>query len=403
MDVVVELIADREFRREAKAFAKWHRLQRTAALEAGKIAAEWLEHYSRTRNAARLADALFEITGVQVTGRTLRNYRDIYVTAEMYRRRSRRAKSGNDFHFRHVAPTHLLAVARAKLPDTAKIRLLDEIERKRLTVSRTKARVAQLVLIANRSREAVRYRRGGPRVVRGDAIDVVAGLPVRSVHHLFCDWQWENSGVWREAMTAGPVYRPQDPVAHLCWFLETARSRMHRNCIVWVFSKVTAYDGGQIGLPWRVQEVAYNLGLRYCCEYISPHCVAGYRTKGSFLATAHTPIHPYVPQQFDLEQMEFAGTVGKPRTSPNHVSQLEPGKERHPYEKPVELFEDMIRLGVLGGFVFDGFAGSGASGVAAVRCGCSFLRAEMQPQYARMANRAIAGAILRHGASKRPA
>lgn len=95
--------------------------------------------------------------------------------------------------------------------------------------------------------------------------------------------------------------------------------------------------------------------------------------------------------------MEFATTVGQPRTSPNHISQLAPGKERHPYEKPVELFEDLIRLGTPGGLVFDGFSGSGASGVAAVRCGCSFFGAEIQRNYVQMANRAIADAIAQCG------
>ncbi len=66
------LITDATFKKQARAFAKWHRLQRTAVLQAGKIAAEWLEHYSRERGAERLADALHEVTGVRVTGRTIR-------------------------------------------------------------------------------------------------------------------------------------------------------------------------------------------------------------------------------------------------------------------------------------------------------------------------------------------
>ena len=170
---------------------------------------------------------------------------------------------------------------------------------------------------------------------------------------------------------------------------------MHRNCIVWIFSKTTAFDDGQIGLPWKVQQVAHDLGLRYCSEYIAPYTVPAYQSKNSFLSTAHTPIHPFVPEDFDLPRMAFTKTVGQDRTSPNHISQAKPGKERHPYEKPVGLFEDLIRCGTPNGFVFDGFAGSGASGVAAIRCGNSFLGAEMQQVYVQMANRAIAAAIHR--------
>ena len=68
---------------------------------------------------------------------------------------------------------------------------------------------------------------------------------------------------------------------------------------------------------------------------------------------------------------------------------------------PVGVFEDLMRFGTPGGFVFDGFAGSGASGVAAIRCGCSFLGAEMQSYYARLANHAIAGAVAEKDRSSR--
>lgn len=163
MTSIMILIADPAFTKQARAFAKWYRLQRTAALEAGKIAAEWLEHYSRERNAERLADALHAVTGVRVTARTLRNYRDIYLTADMYRRRSRRSKCGNDFHSSHVGPTHLLAVARAKLPDATKVRILNEVEREKMTVLRTKARLAQLVIETERAKQPVKCLRSGPR------------------------------------------------------------------------------------------------------------------------------------------------------------------------------------------------------------------------------------------------
>jgi len=391
------LATDAAFRRQAREFAKSLRLQQSATMRAGKIAAEWLEHYSRTRNAEILANALFSVTGVRVTGRTLRNYRDIYLTAELYKSRSRRKKSGNDFHFQTVASTHLLVVARADLTDAQKIRVINAIEMKRLTVSKTKALVARTVVEANRQSAAVNMPRTGPRVIQGDAIDIVAQTAPDNIHHLMVDWQWDNTGVWRESMAAGPVHRPDDPIDHLCRYLEAARPHLNKNGIVWIFSKATAFPGGQLGLPWAVQKTANRLNLRYCSEFISPHRVAGYRNTDSFLATAHTPIHPYVTTEFDLGQMEHASTVGRPWTSPNHVSQHSSGKPHHPYEKPVELFENLIRLGVPGGLVFDGFAGSGSSAVAAIRSGCSYLGAEMQPHFVRIANQAIANAIADQG------
>ncbi len=94
-----DLIIDSIFRKQARAFAKWYGLERKAVLELGKIAEGWLVHYSRKRNAERLAEALYEVTGLRVTGRTIMNYRGIYLLDRSWRegRGRGRAKSRNDF------------------------------------------------------------------------------------------------------------------------------------------------------------------------------------------------------------------------------------------------------------------------------------------------------------------
>ncbi|HOW73914.1 MAG TPA: hypothetical protein PKY77_25195 [Phycisphaerae bacterium] len=59
----------------------------------------------------------------------------------------------------------------------------------------------------------------------------------------------------------------------------------------------------------------------------------------------------------------------------------------------MELFETLFSMGTPGGLVYDAFAGSGAAGVAAVRSGCPYLGAEMQPHFVHAGNRAIALAL----------
>jgi len=95
--------------------------------------------------------------------------------------------------------------------------------------------------------------------------------------------------------------------------------------------------------------------------------------------------------------------VSAPRTGPNHVSQSDVGEERHPYEKPVPLFLDLLETGTPNGQIFDGFAGSGAAGVAAVRLGYPYIGAEKQPWYVAMANRRIATALAERDGSPEPA
>lgn len=59
-----------------------------------------------------------------------------------------------------------------------------------------------------------------------------------------------------------------------------------------------------------------------------------------------------------------------------------PGRERiHPTEKPVALLRELCRIAPPGGLVCDPFAGSGATGVAALASGRRFLGSEMAPHY----------------------
>ncbi len=405
MTPVHELIKSPEFRNEARAFAKWYGLERKAAFEIGRIASGWLEHYSRSRNAERLADALCSVTGLRITGRSISYYRDIYLLDKSWRdsKRGCRAKSRNHFKIRHVGPGHLRVVAGAKLPESKKLDLLDVVERDCLTVKETTGQARKKEMEHNRSRRAVRLRPTDPRVVHGDCIDVVTRLKPESIHHCFCDWQWENTGIWRESFKATPVHRPEDPIEHLCRFLEAVAPYLDQQGIVWIFSKTTAFPNGEIGLPHVVQKAAFDLGLRYCSEFVAPHTVAGYRSKNTFLAIKHLPLHPFVKEGFDHSPVEFATSVGTPTTSPNHISQLGVGTERHPYQKSVELFEQLVQMGTPHGQIFDAFAGSGAAGVAAVRLGCPYLGAELQRDYVRMANRSVALALAEHEDSARSA
>ncbi len=392
---VTALAADTTFCRQARRFAEWFGRERRAALELGKIAHLWLDHYSRTRNAEILARALYEVTGLRVTGRTLRNYRDIFRIYEAWqgRPKTRGTKSGNHFHICHVGPGHLRVAAAAKIPESQKLRLLDEAEKERLTVKQATARARKLEMEVNRSKRTARRRASDPRVICGDTIDVVRRLEPGAICSLIADWQWDTCGIWQDVERPKPVHRPDDPVDHLCRLLQAARPYMDDQCIVWIFGRTTAFEGGQIGLPWSVQQTAHDIGLRYCSEYVFQHSVAGYRSKSTFLAIKHTPIFPFAPEGFDCAPVEFLPSVSRPLRAASRSTHIKLGTEKHPYQKPVELFEQLISAGTPGGLVFDGFAGSGAAGVAAVRCGCPYLGAELQPYYVRTANRAIAAAM----------
>lgn len=76
-----------------------------------------------------------------------------------------------------------------------------------------------------------------------------------------------------------------------------------------------------------------------------------------------------------------------------------PRKDRvHITQKPVDLLEKLVQIAPPGGLILDPFAGSGTTGVAAIRQNRRFLGIEMSPEYAEIARQRIATAEPRTGA-----
>ncbi len=72
------------------------------------------------------------------------------------------------------------------------------------------------------------------------------------------------------------------------------------------------------------------------------------------------------------------------------------GDRLHPAEKPLALLGHLVRLAVpADGVVLDPFAGSGATGVAAVQQGRRAVLAECEPEYAEIAARRLAQEVIR--------
>jgi site-specific DNA-methyltransferase (adenine-specific) len=61
-------------------------------------------------------------------------------------------------------------------------------------------------------------------------------------------------------------------------------------------------------------------------------------------------------------------------------------RNTHPTVKPIELMRYLVRLVTPpGGLVLDPFAGSGTTGIAALREGARFVGVDLEPEYARLA------------------
>jgi hypothetical protein len=99
---------------------------------------------------------------------------------------------------------------------------------------------------------------------------------------------------------------------------------------------------------------------------------------------------PYGP---GTETVSVGSTAGgyrdklvKRRQNVLRYPRVSPSKTFHPTEKPIGMLEELIRSATLEGeVVCDPFAGSGSTGVAALRTGRVFIGCELDPEHARKA------------------
>jgi site-specific DNA-methyltransferase (adenine-specific) len=95
------------------------------------------------------------------------------------------------------------------------------------------------------------------------------------------------------------------------------------------------------------------------------------------------------------------GPMPDPETNPVYLSSLyrypppASGERVHVTEKPYGLMRDLVQVVPPGGTVLDPFAGSGATGVAALAEGRRFIGAELTEHYARVAADRLATATMK--------
>jgi len=72
------------------------------------------------------------------------------------------------------------------------------------------------------------------------------------------------------------------------------------------------------------------------------------------------------------------------------VMRVEPTKLVHPYEKPISLLQELIRVSSQrGDLVFDPFVGSGSTAVAALGMGRDYIGCDLSQEYVDLANRRL--------------
>lgn len=120
--------------------------------------------------------------------------------------------------------------------------------------------------------------------------------------------------------------------------------------------------------------------VRRLREYRTPHNVQRNATKRNIAARGFKP-YVYRP---DGDGPMAGTTIEAARNKPAAES------TGHPTQKPERVIEELVRLAAEpGATVLDPFAGSGTTGVVALRAGRRFIGVEIDPEYVEIARRRI--------------
>lgn len=151
-------------------------------------------------------------------------------------------------------------------------------------------------------------------------------------------------------------------------------------------------DGGALVCfcRWDVQE-AFRLAIEWAGFDVKSQVIWDREHHGmGDLASAFGPQH-------DVIWFATKGKFKFPSKRPKSIvrsQRISGDKLVHPNEKPVDLMAQLIRaVTPPGGTVLDPFAGSGATGVAAVSEGFKFIGIEQNPEYTQIAEKRIYHAI----------
>lgn len=162
------------------------------------------------------------------------------------------------------------------------------------------------------------------------------------------------------------------------WFIRSVfadlRNHLSQGSHVYVF------------IDWRQTPNVY--GMLEACGYRVNQCLVWAKTHfgmGTYWRNQHENI-VFASNGMPSEMLDRG--MGSVITCPG----ISPTARQHPTEKPVDLLVTILDA-IPGGIVFDPFMGSGSSGVAAVRCGRSFIGCEINPAHFETACRRIREAI----------
>jgi hypothetical protein len=374
------LAAHPEFPPKAHQMARLDRAERRTMLAFGAVAERVLKRYDRDLNAGKLAGLLSHLSGRPIARGTINDRRAAF---RMYRA-YKRASGGSH---PDVEPSKLAVIwqaGRRSFTVADKVELCRRASERHLSKSEIRTEALRLSRYKSAAALSHTVRATVRRVEQMDGLGLLRDCPAETASLIVMDWMYKPYA-GGPTLPVPNAYIPEDPAGHLVACIDAASRALAP------LGAIALFVDHRSDPDPRITAALKERGFRRVDQYVLRQSRAGFSSsRGALFASMHETIDFYrrADVELPIEHLRY-----EPSISPKWRTQSrQPVSEAtvHPFEKPVELFECFIGAVTVRGLVVDPFAGTGNSGVAAVRLGCGYLGAEMVPEYVELANQRIA-------------
>ena len=233
------------------------------------------------------------------------------------------------------------------------------------------------------------------KVLQGDCIEVMKELPDNSIDMILCDLpygttqcKWDTiipfESLWKEYRrvakdNAAIVLTAAQPFTSV---LVSSNLKEFKYTWVWEKSKATGYLNAK-KMPMRAHEDV-------CVFYKKPPIYNPQMWKSTPYnkGSAHRPTEVYGKQKEVLVKNDTG--LRYPRTVQYFKTAESEGKVYHPTQKPVSLFEYLIKTySAEGDVILDSCLGAGTTALAAMSCNRNFVGIELDQEYVDISNQRI--------------
>lgn len=232
-------------------------------------------------------------------------------------------------------------------------------------------------------------------VHEGDCLELMWEIPDKSVDMILCDLPYGTTrNKWDSVIPLGEIWAQYERIIKdngailltaqtpFDKVLGASNLRLLRYEWIWHKSKPTGHLNAK-KMPLKQHEnilVFYKKAPIYnCLDLVRVDRMVSRTNKGNYGESSKTTRQEF--SGYPRSILEFNSIITR--------------EQVHPTQKPVPLFEYLIRTYTIEGeVVLDNCIGSGTTGVAALNTGRNFIGIEQDADYARIANERISAVIL---------